>query len=1129
MPSAFSKEPTTIKELVLTPLTPGGRGDGRHEVRLPLHVIGQIALGRNSHKHPNPWGVLDPRVSREQVRLRSSPPEAPTVTVMGAKPVLVISAKTLKDGQPNGQQMTLKKGQSAPLNDGDQVHLVAEETFTPGPRSSTWGGNPCAYRIDIVSITVEQSRAKAAEADQRTQAEASTASGSALRGVVHAQVDLEQGGGGAAGGHGAAAGSSGGGGGATGSGAGGGGGGGDGEQTTRVAATGVPLPAEMHPPPTYRPAAAASAAAAATAPKEAAAPKEAELALRLAKEMHDGAAAGFSGSSTPEALSAVLTAMRGHTTQLGVQDYGCRALAKLAMSEEGSRAVLAVEGSVAAVAEAMGGHTTNLRVQAHGCLTLANLTMSEEGRRAGLSAGSSVAAVLTAIRGHTTNLCVQANGCRALANLAMSEEGRRAVLAVEGSVAAVLEAMRGHTTHSGVQDHGCRVLANLAICGEGKQAVLAVEGSIAAAVEAVRGHATKSCVQTHGCRALANLAIGEEGTKAVLAVEGSVAAVLEALKGHTIHVGVQANGCRALANLTLGADGKLAVLAVEGSVAAVLEALKGHTIHVGVQANGGHALANLAEREEGRQAVIAVNGAVAAIVMMTTSSNETVKRQGCRAMSNLKLSEDGRRAVLAADSAAPAVAKDAATSSSGPSSSLRSGKPEAREQDPSNTSKRPRLPSNDDISGAKKQRVSLENLEAELAAEKARREEAESRVAAASKQEKDLLMIRYMALRQHFECLRMAARAGTTTWPLKLARGSLVSGVLEHFLKLSMGANLSGPVQLWRNTRVAFEGEAGVDEGGPTAEMHALFWVEVCKPAHGLFEQHPDEGDGRYLPKRGAPPELLESVGRVLLKSIVDDHPTGPQLARFLFLFLRGRCCFEPQGATDAHAREALDTLADFAPGLARRWRVHALEASADQLGDLTLDMFDEALGEGAVTRANVASAVVAGCRRVLLQERSDELKALERGFTFSGKVDLALQLAPIPAEQLLLMVRGKDELSAEDLLGCFKWPAADEATSGAAAHLRTVIAGRLDQKSRRLLLRWCTARSTLPVDGLKEKVTIELLLPEAPLGPDGYFPRSHTCYPSIELPAYSSADVLLQQLQLALVDLERGGGFGLE
>ena len=228
-------------------------------------------------------------------------------------------------------------------------------------------------------------------------------------------------------------------------------------------------------------------------------------------------------------------------------------------------------------------------------------------------------------------------------------------------------------------------------------------------------------------------------------------------------------------------------------------------------------------------------------------------------------------------------------------------------------------------------------------------------------------------------------------------------------------------------------------------------------------------------------------------------------------------------------ADEALQLVADFAPALAQQWRVHALEASADALGALTLDMFDESLGEGGVTRDNVASAVVAGCRRVLLAGREEQLKALERGFTFNGKVDLALQLAPIPAEQLLLMVHGRDNLSSEDLLGCFKWPAPDEAVAGAAAHLREVIAHMLDQPNRQLLLRWCTARSTLPVDGLKEKVGIGLLVPDAQGSPDQFFPLAHTCDPSIELPAYSSANILLEKLLAALVEMEQGAGFALE
>ena len=70
------------------------------------------------------------------------------------------------------------------------------------------------------------------------------------------------------------------------------------------------------------------------------------------------------------------------------------------------------------------------------------------------------------------------------------------------------------------------------------------------------------------------------------------------------------------------------------------------------------------------------------------------------------------------------------------------------------------------------------------------------------------------------------------------------------------------------------------------------------------------------------------------------------------------------------------------------------LEMGDEELSHLTLEEFEPSLGEGAVTRANVAEAVVAGCRSKLLRERQVELEALRRGFTFDSRMDLAMQLA---------------------------------------------------------------------------------------------------------------------------------------
>ena len=276
----------------------------------------------------------------------------------------------------------------------------------------------------------------------------------------------------------------------------------------------------------------------------------------------------------------------------------------------------------------------------------------------------------------------------------------------------------------------------------------------------------------------------------------------------------------------------------------------------------------------------------------------------------------------------------------------------------------------------------------------------EKRRREAEEDDMQLLMVRLLALQEYFERCRRIARAGkaqqfAVPWSLRLSRRNLVPDVLAHFGQLTTGVTGgTGPLQLWRNTNVRFVDafdvdEPGIDQGGLTAELHATFWCEVFKPEHALFEQ----GDGgRYLPCAGAPADALEAVGRMLLKSIIDDHPTGRLLSRFVLEFLADS--HERRVFLPSRPLEALRALEDFDPGLAKMWRRCVLEMSDEELSYLTLEVFEPSLGEGVVTRGNVAAAVVAGCRCKLLLERQAELQALRRGFTFRSNMDLALQLA---------------------------------------------------------------------------------------------------------------------------------------
>ena len=134
-----------------------------------------------------------------------------------------------------------------------------------------------------------------------------------------------------------------------------------------------------------------------------------------------------------------------------------------------------------------------------------------------------------------------------------------------------------------------------------------------------------------------------------------------------------------------------------------------------------------------------------------------------------------------------------------------------------------------------------------------------------------------------------------------------------------------------------------------------------------------------------------------------------------------------------------------------------------------------------------------------------------------------------LPLHLYPLQVRGRDSLSAEDLLGCFDFAPGRSGAAGAkvSGFLREVVASVLDEQQRWKLLRWATSRSTLPVNGLGQKVTlIRRDTDGAP--PDQWLPEAHTCSLEIALPDYSSSAALSEQLSRALEEMDAGGGFGL-
>ena len=76
------------------------------------------------------------------------------------------------------------------------------------------------------------------------------------------------------------------------------------------------------------------------------------------------------------------------------------------------------------------------------------------------------------------------------------------------------------------------------------------------------------------------------------------------------------------------------------------------------------------------------------------------------------------------------------------------------------------------------------------------------------------------------------------------------------------------------------------------------------------------------------------------------------------------------------------------------------------------------------------------------------------------------------------------------------------------------------DHDDRRAFLRFVWGRSRLPLkaEGFKEKFKIQGFQRSPP---DRYFPVAHTCFFTIELPAYSSAKLMRERLRYAIYNCE--------
>ncbi|XP_033762658.1 E3 ubiquitin-protein ligase HECW2-like [Pecten maximus] len=351
----------------------------------------------------------------------------------------------------------------------------------------------------------------------------------------------------------------------------------------------------------------------------------------------------------------------------------------------------------------------------------------------------------------------------------------------------------------------------------------------------------------------------------------------------------------------------------------------------------------------------------------------------------------------------------------------------------------------------------------------------------------------------------------------------------DHVLEDSFNKIMSTPKKELMKSKlyITFVGEEGLDYGGPSREFFFLLSRELFNPYYGLFEYSAND---TYTVQISPMSTVVENnlewfrfAGRVLGLAVVHQYLLDAFFTRpFYKALLR-----VPWSLGDV---EALD--AEFHQSL-----LWVKENDITELDmDLTFSVNEEVFGQVterelklngktlAVTEKNKKEYIERMVKWRLERGVTEQTEGLIRGFheVLDGRL-----VSMFDARELELVIAGTVEIDVHD------WRRNTEYRSGyhdqhpVVQWFWTAIE-KFDNERRLRLLQFVTGTSSIPYEGFSalrgsngpRKFCIEKW------GRISSLPRAHTCFNRLDLPSYTSFDMLFEKLVTAV---EETSTFGIE
>ncbi|KAL4252810.1 UPL family protein [Abortiporus biennis] len=323
---------------------------------------------------------------------------------------------------------------------------------------------------------------------------------------------------------------------------------------------------------------------------------------------------------------------------------------------------------------------------------------------------------------------------------------------------------------------------------------------------------------------------------------------------------------------------------------------------------------------------------------------------------------------------------------------------------------------------------------------------------------------------------------------------------------------------------IRFYDEEGVDAGGVTREWFQILARQMFDPNYALFQ--PCAADKlTYQPNKASyvNPEHLsffKFVGRVIGKAIYDGRLLDAYFARSLYRQLLGKPVdYRDVEWVDPEYYNSLCWILENDPSALEL----TFSVEADEFGVTKIIDLKEGGASIPVTQENKREFVQLSAQYRLYSSIKDQIEALLAGFYEIIPKDL---ITIFDEKELELLISGTPDIDVDE------WRAATEYNGYTSSDPVIVWWWRalksFNREERAKVLSFATGTSRVPLGGFVELQGVQGVQKfsiHRAYGDADRLPQAHTCFNQIDLPQYSSYEMLRQQLLLAIH--EGGEGFG--